>query len=242
MSPFFRKYGDNIKANSPTELLNILAKVDHEVNYRIEGRSNRQRERFCITILLKELAEHGILRYPIEISKSESPDYLVQFDEFIIGIEHRDIGSERAHRSAAIFEMNHEDASIDTTYLTEQKELIKAAFKEEAPIIKDKILYDKGDGKNTDSRWLKEALKGIEEKTELLNRGHFKKCDIYHLLLNDSTMLYLRKPTEIVKQLIEDIKNSEIIQESEVKYTTIHLIRNRAIYFDILGDMQVLVR
>ncbi|GAA4344745.1 hypothetical protein [Kangiella taiwanensis] len=76
-----------IKANSKSELLSILSSEDITVPPRHKGRTTNHTEKYCLFKMLATLAQHKLLKYPIEIVNRERPDFVFKACGQSIGIE-----------------------------------------------------------------------------------------------------------------------------------------------------------
>lgn len=84
-------------------------------NYRL--RKTKHVECRIISLLLGTLAKHNYLDYPITISKQESPDYLVQFNNIDIGIEITEAINEDYAKARKLPEANSGHTLIDMSLL-----------------------------------------------------------------------------------------------------------------------------
>ena len=80
-----------IKANSKSEILSILSSEDITVPPRHKGRTTDHTEKYCLFKMLSTLAEHKLLKYPIEIVKQERPDFVFKINDQSIGIEQTEV-------------------------------------------------------------------------------------------------------------------------------------------------------
>lgn len=76
-----------LNADTPEELLARLAELDIDVPSRGSGRLSQQVERYCVAHLLATLPL-GRLRFPITLTHSDRPDFLLTTSSGDIGIEH----------------------------------------------------------------------------------------------------------------------------------------------------------
>lgn len=76
-----------LRANTPAELRAKLHELDIHVPRRSEGRGNRHTERYCIAHLLASLPEER-LSFPLTLTHSNKPDFLLATPDGDIGIEH----------------------------------------------------------------------------------------------------------------------------------------------------------
>lgn len=88
-----------LRAETSTELADRLAGLDIEVPARSEGRRNPQAERYSIVHLLAALPPEQLL-FPLTLTHSDKPDFLLAMPGFGVGIEHTEAVPENvAHAS-----------------------------------------------------------------------------------------------------------------------------------------------
>ena len=76
-----------LRANTPAELKDRLAELDIDVPPRSEGRRNHHAERYCIAHLLATLPVEQ-LSFPLTLTHSDKPDFLLAMFRADVGIEH----------------------------------------------------------------------------------------------------------------------------------------------------------
>lgn len=96
-----------IEAESKEFLLQTLSEMDISVPLRSEGRLSDHTERYAIAYMLATLAQEEKLNYPLTLTKSERPDFLLLFGENKIGIEHTEAISENVAQSDFLREKGH---------------------------------------------------------------------------------------------------------------------------------------
>lgn len=85
-------------ANTPTELKARLAELDIDVPPRSEGRTNHHTERYCIAHLLATLPIER-LSFPLTLTHSDKPDFVLAMAGGDIGIEHTEAVPENVARA-----------------------------------------------------------------------------------------------------------------------------------------------
>ncbi len=91
-----------ISAKNKDELLYFLSNIDISVPRRFDGRTTDHVERYSICYLLATLAELDVLNYPIDLQKSERPDFILSEKGKITGIEHTEAISVNVAHSDAL--------------------------------------------------------------------------------------------------------------------------------------------
>lgn len=76
-----------LRANTPAELRARLAELDIDVPPRSDGRRKHHAERYCIAHLLATLPAEQFL-FPLTLTHSDKPDFLLAMHGANVGIEH----------------------------------------------------------------------------------------------------------------------------------------------------------
>jgi hypothetical protein len=87
-----------LRADSPTELIDRLAGLDIDVPARSEGRRNHHAERYSIAHLLAALPIEQ-LSFPLTLTHSDKPDFLLAIPGSEVGIEHTEAVPENIARA-----------------------------------------------------------------------------------------------------------------------------------------------
>ncbi|RIJ70455.1 hypothetical protein D1505_25380 [Escherichia coli] len=87
-----------LRANTPAELKDRLAELDIDVPPRSEGRRNHHAERYCIAHLLATLPVEQ-LSFPLTLTHSDKPDFLLAMFRADVGIEHTEAVPENIARA-----------------------------------------------------------------------------------------------------------------------------------------------
>jgi hypothetical protein len=95
-----------LEAKSFDELHARLPAINVEVPGRANGREKKHTEQYAIVRLLGTLPR-GSTDFPIRLSKSECPDFIVQFGTRTIGIEHTEAISQNAAKEAHLRAKGH---------------------------------------------------------------------------------------------------------------------------------------
>lgn len=87
-----------LRADTPAELRVGLAKLDIDVPLRSEGRRNHHAERYCIAHVLATLP-FDRLSFPLTLTHSDKPDFLLAMPGADVGIEHTEAVPENIARA-----------------------------------------------------------------------------------------------------------------------------------------------
>lgn len=102
-----------IKATNSEELFTVLRNIDNHVPPRTEGRTTSQCELWSICRLLATLAKHNKIRFPIQLTKRERPDFLLNAADCQIGIEVTEAVNPDYAKAVTLPETDTEEALID---------------------------------------------------------------------------------------------------------------------------------
>ena len=77
----------SLSADNPTQLIRQLSAIDTTVPLINEGRTKEHREQYMMARLLATIAHTPLLKYPLQITHAEQPDFVFDFSESCIGVE-----------------------------------------------------------------------------------------------------------------------------------------------------------
>jgi hypothetical protein len=174
---YLSRTGDSLCFQTESEFQSIIATLQLTVPARNEGRKSFHRERTCLVMYLKELVAHSRIDFPFCVRKTESPDFLLTVnDEIQIGIEHRDITSQR-------FQQHLSESANGPSGQIVWLDRFKATGEPTSELNTGWV------GDEVEREWAQLALDAIRDKTHLLNKGHFQNLPSYELLLYSNTHL-----------------------------------------------------
>lgn len=87
-----------LRADTPAELKARLAELDIDIPLRSEGRRNHHAERYCIAHVLATLPVEQ-LSFPLTLTHSDKPDFLLAMPGTDVGIEHTEAVPENIARA-----------------------------------------------------------------------------------------------------------------------------------------------
>ena len=171
------KTDDTLCFRTQSEFGSIIENLDISVPNRNEGRRSFHRERTSVVMFLKALVASSQIDFPFCVRKTESPDFALTIRETInIGIEHRDITSERYQKHLS---QSANNPSSEPVWLDE----FKSGGQPTSPLNIGWV------GDEVEREWSQLALEAILDKLELLNKDHFQNLNSYELLLYSNTHL-----------------------------------------------------
>lgn len=156
-------------------LLQFLVDVDVSVPGRTERRKSHHRERYCMVHYLQTLADESLLKFPLKIVRSESPDFFLNFTDCSVAVEIRDVGTQRTQEATTLLER-----SPVGTFLEGEASLVR-------PGEALQHLGYKNDESETELAGL--VLDALNDKSETINGPNFQAADFYDLLLYDNSHL-----------------------------------------------------
>ncbi len=235
MNDFFGKqYGNKLQADNAQDLIYKLSKVNTNVPGRLDGRTSSDRERYCIVLYLIQLANNGLLEYPISIEKSESPDIILQYEsDLTIGIEHSDIGNEKTQADATALEQFDKKAILVDS-VDENGEIVPIMSSIDNGISSEGI-----EGDIYERSWVKFLSEGIKKKNVLLNKSHFKQLNLYWLILYDLTGIIVLNIDKALKIFKDNVNRGQDWEELPRQFSMISVMSDNNIFYDIMRDTRI---
>ena len=172
----------SIKANDKRELISILSGTEIDVPDRTEGRETEHCERWSICRLLATLAIHKDLAFPVELSKSERPDFhLIRGDQFV-GIEVTEIINPDYAKATTLPEANRDDMLIDPSLFKWGNP--KRSLNDLRKIVSQKKLTGPGwEGDSVEIEYANAIYDVVSNKTAKLRSQTFDKFSNNWLLI-----------------------------------------------------------
>jgi hypothetical protein len=224
---FFAPMGDALRAASGDQLRGLLEQVDLTVPKRKDGRRTGHRERYCVVHYLRTLERNGLLEYPFQVAKGESPDFVVEAGRRRFGLEVTDAGSPEFQRAASRLEKAPAGSILEGRTIRKPGE----AFQSE-PYL----------GDEPERLWTADVLKAVEDKERLL--ANYRELPDYQLLIYDlSEFRDLTEWTvsELPARLAAAIEESRFGKPRDSKtFSRISVLRDRVLIFDVTGSAHLL--
>ena len=217
--------GSRVSFSDRSELETTLSDVATAVPRRTDRRRTWHRERYCLALYLKALSAHDRLDLPLEVTKSEAPDYFLRASGCTAALEVTEVGTER-HQQA----MTELERRPPGTALEGERSL-------RAP---DEPLQDDGYVGNEPERALAELLlQRMRAKLATLNGQHFAEADQYDLLLYDNSHVFLSRlgdAADILRQLISDDTSTDTKHRS---FSVVTVLRDEELLYNVLGTSEL---
>ena len=176
MEPFITQ-GSELFFSDRKDLLQVLGDVSVSVPDRKEGRKSYHRERYCIVHYLQALANESLLKFPLKIIRSESPDFFLNFKECSVAVEIQDVGTERSQEATTLLER----ASVETFLVGEATFVLPGEDLQYPGYVNDQNEVELADM----------ILNAVDDKAKTINASHFQAADFYDRLLYDNSHLVL---------------------------------------------------
>lgn len=218
---FFGSLGNRFAAKESSELRALLDGIDITVPGRKTGdRRPEHRERYCIVHYLRTLERNGLIQFPFQISKGESPDFRIQMGSRPFGVEHADAGSAEHQRAMT------EHAKAPPSSVLEGHEIR----------LPGEPLMGHPYGSDEPERlWTMEVMDAIRAKTAKLAK--YEALPEYELLLYDNT----EYPTswevaELPGRLAAAIREWRVAEPpANRQFSSITVLKDRVLMFDVTG-------
>jgi hypothetical protein len=172
-----------LTANTHEELLDRLLLVDATVPRRSEGRRSHHTENYAIVHLLGTLPADR-LPFPLELSKSERPDFVLRCNGLSIGIEHTEAISENAAKESFL-----RSSGIGPNCYFVQRAHIGEPRKSSKQIEADILTNEPGEpwiGDSMEKEWVEAMLFFVSNKLSSANKNGFQRHDKTWLAIYDN--------------------------------------------------------
>lgn len=224
---FFGSLGDGFAAASGDELRTLLDQIDVTVPRRTEGRRAEHRERYCIVHYLRTLEHNGLLEFPIQVTKGESPDFVIEANSGRFGLEVTDAGGPAFQRAATDLERSPRDSVLEGTVIRNPGEPLQGR-----PYHSDE----------PERWWTADVLKAVDAKTGLL--VEYRDLPDYQLLIYDLSQFRLLTGwtvSELPSRLAAAIEESRRERPGGRRFfSRISVLRDRVLMYDVTGDGHLL--
>lgn len=222
----FGRFGDEVELRSYEDLLDKLAVIDRPVPRRTEGRTQGDRERYCIVSYLLHLAGAGLLEYPFTVAKGEAPDFVLRFTGGRThGVEVTEASTEEHQRATTQLESSPPGTLLERNELRRPGEGLRAK-----PWA----------GDEPELEWSRIVLDAIERKVDGYDYGDHDELE---LLVYDQTgvgvMVKLEDGAPFLREAIRDWRRAAGPQQV---FSRISVLRDSALLVDVSGRWRVLRR
>ena len=233
---FFGNYGNTLFFANANDFDKKISRIDVTVPPRTAGRTAHHRERYCIVKYLRQLNTQNLLRFPFELSKEESPDFVLRFQSGqSIGIEHTDFGSEQYQRALDSLEREPANTSIKFSDFDKPNDLrdVRVAFVRPG----EKLSGAGWEGNKPEEQWVELLNQRILAKTEKLNRDHFSRHNRNELLLYDNSHVVVAVNLDRALLMLVESRNSKEREPSEkCEFDTISVVRDSIVAIDVFQN------
>jgi len=176
-----------IEVESKKSLLQILSDIDISVPPRSEGRLSDHIEKYAITYTLATLAREEKLNYPLKLTKTERPDFLLLSGGREIGIEHREAVSANVAQSDFLREKGY-GHEVQFLRRSEPKEERKRAKRLKTE-LKEKNPCDVWMGNSAEEEWAEAMFCFVNEKITIAHKSGYNLFALNWLLIYDNWRL-----------------------------------------------------
>jgi len=224
---FFGSLVAGFFAANDREMRDLLSRVDATVPARTKGRSSSDRERYCIVHSLRTLEQNGLLRYPFELAKGESPDFRVAMAGRRWGLEVTEAASRKHQAATTELEKSPPGSVLEGNEVRACDEPLRSP-----PFA----------GDEPERLWTAEILAAIRRKTERLSG--YEDLPDYQLLIYDNTeyvALTGWSVTELPARLAAAVENWRASEPSPGRrFSRYSILRDRVLMYDVGGSSLVL--
>jgi hypothetical protein len=168
---------------SAADLWTELSKIDVVVPRRSKGRTKDHVELYSIVRLLTSIPESS-LKYPLELAKSERPDFVLGLDRLEVGIELVEaVPENEAHKNFLRDKIDGPEFHfIDRARISDAKKTTQALIDE---IVADEP-GEAWEGNSAEVDWCEAMLHFVEKKIAVASRQGFRRFEQNWLLIYDN--------------------------------------------------------
>lgn len=226
-SGFFASMGNRLSAASGDELRALLQRLDVSVPKRKEGRRSDHRERYSVVHYLRTVERNGLLEYPFQITKGESPDFVIESGPNRFGLEVTDAGSPEFQRAATELEEAPSGSVLEGRAIRRPGEPLKG---------------EPYHGDEPERLWTADVLKAVDDKTDQL--AGYRQLPDYQLLVYDLSEFRLLTEwtvSELPARLSAAIEKSRRGRpRARPSFSRISVLRDRVLIYDVTGCAHLL--
>jgi hypothetical protein len=241
VTAFFDQYGNKIAFQNKPDMLRKLSDFNWSIPSRTKGRKSEHREKYCLKKYLTQLCLNDLLKFPLEIEKDESPDFLItNCDNTTTALEVTEATIEDYQRAKTEFKKRPDD-SLFTYDRFKNEPLPKGEYK--------KAILNPGDKMGPGwteyeavTEWIICCMTSIRKKVCKINDTHFKYADRYDLLVYDACPFSNGCDIEDAMPSLKEAINNEIGSESSKRiFTCISVVQDKRLFHDVANNISVLM-
>ena len=165
-------------------MLSLLSEGEIKVPPRHKGRTTEHTEKYCLYKMLATMADNNLLKYPMEITKHERPDFVFKVNGQFIGIEQTEAVPENlAKQDFLRYKMNKNDVRfISKHHPKEAKKTTKQLKHEINNIVPSGGWF----GDSVEVNWSEAMEHFIEQKEINALKSGYKSFKENSLLIYDN--------------------------------------------------------
>ncbi len=223
----FMTKGAELSFGDREDLLHFLGDVNVSVPERTEGRRSHHRERYCMAYYLQTLADEFLLKFPIKIVRSQSPDFFLNFTDCSVAVEIRDVDTKRSQEAITLLERSPVGSFLEG---------------EESLVRPGEALHHSGYTNNECEIELAGLiLDALNDKAQKINGPHFQEADFYDLLLYDNSHLVSVTDFRALRPILEaSIGTWQSRYKLPRRIRQISLLRDSEFLYDCGGTNRIL--
>ena len=197
---------NNLNAATHQELIDQLKSIDISVPPRTEGRKTHHTEIWSITRLLATLCECQKISFPFALSHRDKPDFLVNLEHLIIGIEVTESIPQKYAEFCALAEREFPSVPFDNGHFRWDMEVL-TKNEMRAILTNPKNMSPPLSGDLAELEWAVFIKESVDGKLVKLANVGFDKFDQNWLTIYDNLPIHninLEKAIGFLKDLLKD--------------------------------------
>ncbi len=173
-----------IEASSNSELIQQLSNVDIKVPPRDKGRKSEHTEKYCLYKMLSTLASENSINYPLQVLKTERPDFVLISNSVKTGIEHTEaVPSNKAKQDFLRAKMQKNEVHYMTKHYVNEEKKTTQELKEQ---IEKNTMTGGWHGDSVEVNWTDAMSHFIKTKENNALKDGYTLYDINSLLIYDN--------------------------------------------------------
>jgi len=242
-TPFFEEHGNKIKFENTSDLIEKLSKINSSAPGRIQGRKSHHREKFCIKFYLLTLSQNNLLRFPMSVTKSESPDFFILSNGETTALEVTEASTEDYQRAMTELEKCPDGTLLEShSIFNHGMDSQKGEYKKALRTPGKKLNGEGWVGDSVEKEWIDIILNAIDKKISDLNKPNFQTASRYELLVYDNShvaeMVHLKAAIPLLKNAI--FEKFGLI--SKRNFRSISVIHSDELLYDVMNSCTIFLR
>ena len=199
------------------------------------GTSNNKKdvEPFCCLIYVYFLVKAELLNFPMDVIWDNSPDFAFSFANSSIGLEVTTATDQGYLHAISVSPKDSLIEMPEYKFNATSKKTVKRGIRNPG----ESLQSNGWAGYGMEKQWIECVKRSIIEKTELLNKPHFKKFNANELVIYDHTPTVCPDLNYAISHMNNIYQEQINKHEVEIFFDKIHVImRSNRLLYDLFGS------